>query len=164
MSTVRPVVGLDLSLRATGIATATAVVTVGTRPDAGDRRLVQITDAVSEAVADRSALVVIEDLPTHAKSAGLTGMLHGAVRAMLLRRAVDYVTVPPSTLKKFATGRGNCGKPEMAVALYKRAGVELRDDNQVDAWWLRTAGLALLGAPCVSLPAAQRAALDKVVF
>ncbi|MCX4468742.1 hypothetical protein OOK41_00150 [Micromonospora sp. NBC_01655] len=65
-------------------------------------------------------------------------------------------------MKKYATGRGNAGKPEMAVALYKRAGRELADDNQVDAWWLRAAGLDHLGHPPADMPKNHRAALDAV--
>lgn len=133
--------------------------TVKTR-SSGDARLVEIRTEVRSAVYG-STFVVIEDLPTHAKAAGITGMVHGAIRVML-QSGPPYVLITPATLKKFATGRGNAGKPEMAVALFKRAGIELADDNQVDAWWLRAAGLQLLGEPIVQLPAAQIAALDKI--
>lgn len=157
------VVGLDLSMTATGIAWCDGTTYTVKTKQTGDLRLLDIIDEISRAVDGRGlALVVIEDLPTHAKSAGITGMVQGAARAYLLRRSVPYVTVPPATLKKFATGRGNCGKPEMAVALFKRFDRELPDDNQVDALWLRAAGHQLLGAPLVELPAVQVAALDKL--
>lgn len=154
------VVGLDLSMTATGIAWCDgSTYTVKTKRD-GDRRLPEICHEVGIAVAERGIdLVVIEDLPTHAHGAGITGMVHGAVRAYLLRLRVPYVLLTPATLKKYATGRGNAGKPEMAVALFKRAGLELTDDNQVDAAWLRFAGLQMLGHPAVQVPAAQVAAL-----
>jgi Holliday junction resolvasome RuvABC endonuclease subunit len=157
------VVGLDLSITATGIAWCDgSTYTVNSR-EVGDRRLLGICQEVGIAVDGRSIdLVVIEDLPTHAKSAGITGMVHGAVRAYLLRLRVPYVLVTPASLKKYATGKGNCGKPEMAVAAFKRAGREFGDDNQCDAWWLRAMGLDYLGSPVASLPAAQRAALGAV--
>lgn len=157
------VVGLDLSLTATGIADATGQTWTVKPRNKGDRRLLDIVSDVLGAAAGVE-LAVIEDLPNHARAAGLTGLVHGAVRLALMRCEVRYATVPPATLKKFAAGRGNAGKPEMAVAAFKRLGVELADDNQTDALWLRAAGLQLLGEPVVQLPAAQVAALDKVVL
>jgi Holliday junction resolvasome RuvABC endonuclease subunit len=155
------VVGLDLSMTATGICGADGeTVTVKTKVP-GDRRLVVIVEAVL-AIAAACDLAVIEDLPTHAKSAGITGMVHGAVRAALLRAFIPYVLITPASVKKFATGRGNAGKPEMAVALFKRAGLELGDDNQVDAWWLRAMALEYYGQPAVPIPALNRGALAAV--
>jgi Holliday junction resolvasome RuvABC endonuclease subunit len=151
------VVGLDLSMTATGIADADGITSTVKPRRVGDARLTEIRDEVRVAVYG-SDFVVIEDLPTHAHGAGITGMVHGAIRAML-QSGPPYVLVTPATLKKFATGRGNAGKPEMAVALFKRAGLELADDNQVDAWWLRAAGLTILGHPPVQVPAAQTGAL-----
>lgn len=158
--TVR-VVGLDLSMTATGIVDIFEQASTVKTKAVGDRRLVDITNAclAASCLAD---VAVIEDLPTHAKSAGITGMVHGAVRAALIVANVPYVLVTPASVKKFATGKGNAGKPEMAVALFKRAGVELADDNQVDAWWLRAMALEQYGQPCVPVPAAQRAALAAV--
>ena len=154
------VVGLDLSITATGVCDGAGARTIKPASSDGDRRLVQIVAEIRP-IAYGADLVVIEDLPTHAHSAGITGMVHGAVRHMLLS-GPPYVTVPPATLKKYATGRGNAGKPEMAVALFKRAGIELADDNQVDAWWLRAAGHELLGEPLVPMPTAQVDALKAV--
>jgi Holliday junction resolvasome RuvABC endonuclease subunit len=155
------VAGLDLSITATGIAYSDGSTFTVKPTAAGDRRLVEIRGEVRTAV-NAADLVAIEDLPTHARAAGITGMVHGVVRCMLLARNQPYVLITPATLKKFATGRGNAGKPEMAVALFKRFGLELGDDNQVDAAWLRFAGLELLGEPAMQLPAVQVAALDKV--
>lgn len=160
------VIGLDLSLTSTGIALASGVTTViKGAADLGDWRLCRIRDAVVNAmVLDRPDLVVIEDLPTHGKAAGLTGMVHGAVRSLLIEREVPYALISPATLKAFATGRGNGDKTAMAVAALKRANREFADDkggDQCDAWWLRAAGLQWLGTPEVALPAAQIARLDK---
>jgi Holliday junction resolvasome RuvABC endonuclease subunit len=165
------VVGLDLSLTATGIARRDGSTrTVKTRADYGDRRLIEITNAVRQTVGgysegfeqSRVDLVVLEDLPKHAMAAGITGMVHGAVRAVLLNIGVRYALIAPATLKAFATGKGNADKTAMAMAAYKRTEREFGDDNQCDAWWLRAAGLDHLGAPEFALPQAQRDRLAKV--
>jgi crossover junction endodeoxyribonuclease RuvC len=54
--------------------------------------------------------------------------------------------VPPTSLKKFVTGRGNAKKNEMLLGVYKQWGVEFSDDNQADAFALEKFGLAYLGA------------------
>jgi Holliday junction resolvasome RuvABC endonuclease subunit len=163
------VVGLDLSITATGIAYRDGSVgTVGGDSKLGDRRLVIIEEAVHVAVGGTEIglgplpdLVVIEDLPTHAKGSGITAMVHGTVRTLFLKLGVPYVVVTPATLKAYATGKGNADKPAMAVAAFKRTGREFADDNQTDAAWLRWAGLDRLGHPEFTLPAAQRDRLDK---
>ncbi len=166
------VVGLDLSLTATGVAYSDdSVGTIKTRATDRDRRLGQIRQHLAATIrgpkltdwsSSPAALVVIEDLPTHAKSAGITGMVHGIARELLSSADVPYALVPPATLKKYATGRGNADKTAMAIAALKRGDREFADDNQCDAWWLRVMGLDHLGRPPLSMPATHRAALAKV--
>ena len=44
--------------------------------------------------------------------------------------------VPPMTLKKFASGKGNAKKQEMLLQIFKRWGIEFNDDNAADAYAL----------------------------
>lgn len=157
------VIGLDLSLTATGVAfVGGETETIRTRPKDGDARLVEIADRIEATIrTEHPTLAVLEDLPKHAMAAGITGMVHGAVRAVLIRESVPYALLAPATLKAFATGRGAGDKTPMAMAAYKRAGVEFADDNQCDAWWLRAAGLNWLGVPEFELPQVQRDRLLK---
>lgn len=49
--------------------------------------------------------------------------------------------IPPMTLKKYASGKGNAKKQEMLMQIYKRWGIEFNDDNAADAYALgRLAG------------------------
>lgn len=164
--TALTVIGLDLSLTATGIAyIGGGTETVKTRSADGDRRLLRIAQLIRLVIqTERPDLAVVEDLPKHAMAAGITGMVHGAVRAVLLEEGVPYALVSPATLKAFATGKGNGDKTGMTMAAYKRAGREFPGDtggNECDAWWLRAAGLDWLGAPEIALPQAQRDRLAK---
>jgi Holliday junction resolvasome RuvABC endonuclease subunit len=162
-------IGLDLSITATGICDAEgACCTVGGPATLGDYRLANIAQCVLTEVwnAGTGTLVVIEDLAVHGPGNGMAAaQLMGAVKLTLIRNELTpYLLVPPSSLKKFATGKGNATKADMAVALYKRAGLELANDNEVDAWWLRALGLHMLGAPVVELPAVNLSALDKLTL
>ncbi len=151
------VLGLDLSITSTGICYPDgSTLTVPTRTEQGDLRLLHIAEAVCFAIGAGVDLAVLEDLPTHAHAAGITGMVHGVVRSELLQAGVPYALVTPATLKAYATGKGTADKTLMAMSAFKRAGVEFADDNRCDAWWLRTAGLDWLGEPLFELPAAQR--------
>ncbi len=153
-------IGIDPSLTATGLATGDSTSTIKSHAG-GDQRLLDIYLQVFDQ-AVHADFAAVEDLPTHAQGAGKTGMAQGAVRVALLNASVEFVVVPPACLKKYATGRGNATKPDMRMALYQRVGLDLRDDNQVDAWWLRAMLCDALGEPLVQLPKMQRDSLSKV--
>ena len=154
------VAGIDPSLSETGIATDGDQWTVPTRAS-DPARLDVIFTAVT--LLSGSRLAVVEDLPTHAHGAGLTGMAQGVVRLALVRYEVPYLTVPAATLKKYATGRGNATKADMRMAWFQRTGTDERNDNLVDALWLRQIGLRLLAHPdAIALPKAHYDALSKL--
>lgn len=161
------VLGLDLSLTSTGVCLPDgSTFRIKTRAQDGDRRLCIIRDRIRRTLAEyRPDLAMIEDLPTHAMSAGITGQVHGVVKAELVDAAVPFAFVVPATLKAYAADHGQATKQRMAAAAYLAAGVEFDDDkggDQCDAWWLRAAGLDVCGAPLFRLPKAQRARLSKV--
>lgn len=157
------VLALDLSICATGYALPDGQTGTFKGPWKGDWRLVALKSAVA-GHADAIDLAVIEDLPTHAKSAGITGMVHGAVRTVLMELGVPYVLITPATLKAYATGKGNADKTAMAIAALKRTGREFPDDNQCDAAWLRWAALDWYGQPEFDMPKIQRDRLTKVTW
>lgn len=162
------VVGLDLSMTATGMCWSTVggasvwelVKTKGT----SDARLVAIRDRIRERLdyIEPVDLVLIEGFLNKSMSAGITGMVHGAVRSMLIEYGYPYATLPPSSLKKYATGRGGADKRSMSVEAFKRGAVEFSDDNTCDAWWLWVAAGDHLGQPDISLPQVNRDALKSL--
>lgn len=169
------VLALDLSLSATGVATPAGQLDTVRPTTEGDRRLVEITGRL---ITDAPTLfgpgsyydqhgpdlVVIEGPVVRSSAAIAIGMLQGAVRSALVRLGVPYLVVPPASVKTYATGRGNAPKPDLRMSLYKRTGLDVADDNQVDAAWLRLLALDLAGAPEVELPQQHRRALDKLAL
>lgn len=159
------VTGFDLSLTATGVARADGVTDVLTCAERGTQRLVTIRHKVLHTISlDNPDLVVFEDLVLNGpRGSGALGPLHGAVRCGLHDAGIRSVLfIPPATLKKYATGRGNASKNEVLVSAVRRLGYTGCDDNEADALWLRAIGLDLCGAAVVVVPAAHRVALEKV--
>lgn len=75
------------------------------------------------------------------------------LRMSLHKRGVPWYTVPPTVLKKFATGSGISKKPAIAAAVKTRWGFESPSDDVVDAYVLAViAGMvAANGVKSVSL-------------
>jgi len=162
------VVGLDLSLRHTGIAYADGTTaTIETSDERGTNRLAIIRQAVRDAldVAEfLPDLVVVEGYSYHSRGRALFGLgeLGGVVRLELHDLGAPWAVLSPSALKKYATGRHQANKTEMVVAARDRLGFEGVSDDQADALWLRAAGLAHMGAPLARMPKANQRALESL--
>lgn len=100
------------------------------------------------------------------------GELGWAVKRKIYVATNTYpLIVPPSSLKRFVTGKGNSKKNEMLLGVYKKWGAEFSDDNQADAFALEKFGYAylalVLGRPRprgqeVSYPQYQVEAVEAV--
>lgn len=162
------VIGIDPSLTACAVDDGDEIRVYGGDSRFGDVRLETIYAAVLHHIRrsehdPADILAVMEDLPTHAKGAGITGMVQGVIRLALIQERVSYALVVASTLKAYATGSGRAEKIDMRMERYKRTGVDERNDNRNDAWWLRQAGLDAIGHPdAIELPKAHRERLHKV--
>jgi crossover junction endodeoxyribonuclease RuvC len=155
------VLGLDLSLTATGYAYSEEVVGVIRSKSRGMRRLSEIVEAVHD-LAFEADIVVLEGYSyASANQAHQIGELGGVVRLVLYHRRIPFVDVAPATLKKFATGKGNAPKDAMIAAAIRRFGFEGSDNNEADAWMLRCMGLAAY-AEWNGVTDYQREALGKV--
>lgn len=164
------VLGLDLSLRSTGIcSTSGEPRAIVTHKDLrGMPRLAYLVGVIEHELASWPPdLVVIEGYSFGSKSDTLTQLaeLGGIVRwEVLRRRGLPALIVPPQTLKLYATGKGSGTKTPVVVAARDRLGYGGVNDDEADALWLRALGLDWLGAPLVKLPKTQREALSKVEY
>ena len=168
-----PVVGLDLSLTSTGISYLWADGTdriTAFKPSntAGMARLVEIRNFLVEELLPLAwPKIVLEGYSFASKGAYAheIGELGGIAKLAFYERQWRWVHVPPTVRAKFATGRGNASKGEVVSAVSARTGIAWTGSgaaDECDAWILQEMGLAYLGKPRLSWPAAQLAVLNSV--
>jgi Holliday junction resolvasome RuvABC endonuclease subunit len=166
------VLALDLSLAATGYATVDEHDVIRTSPCWElPGRLDYIANRAEDLATNEGRdLVVIEDLPHHVAHGGTQlGMVHGVVRRMLWHHEAEtscgpVVLIPPASLKRYATGKGNASKADIRVGILQRFGIDIPDDNAADAFVLRAMALDHYGQPLTPMPQTHRQALDKVAW
>lgn len=168
---MRSILGLDLSLTATGIALisptvhsfGSAVAVQEIWPTSGDpyqlhticlepnnenqfERWRYISDWVL-GIAIHADLILIEGYSYGSPNVmAALGELGGIVRYRLLDRydKGKLITVPPSTLKKFVIGKGVGDKSIMLLETYKRWKISFTNHNICDAFGLAMIGMALV--------------------
>ncbi|MGI6878795.1 crossover junction endodeoxyribonuclease RuvC [Microbacterium sp. gxy059] len=169
-------VGLDLSLSSTGIATITSAFTtvarVKTKPAGSSsrdkaNRLDRIIGLIRAEIPRTDDTVVAVEGPAFAsndRGAHMRGGLWWMVRSMLEDDALDVLVIPPSNVKKYATGRGNAGKDEVLAATIRRyPDVDITGNDEADAYVLAAMAARYTGHPIeASLPEAHLAAMKGV--
>lgn len=164
------VLALDLSLTSTGYAWRddTGQPIYGTLDPKGRRgaeRLAWIRDRIlhltdTEVYAD---LVAIEGYAfARPNQAHQVGELGGVIRLALWDAGIAYVIVAPSSVKKYATGKGNASKNAMLVAAGRRLGYAGDSNDEADAAWLHALVMDAEGAPVVEVPKVHREAVTAV--
>ena len=143
--------GADLSIAKSGLALTDGrlVTIVPAKGIVGYDRLRPMAQAILFNLRDAD-LVALEGYNPH--PIGTTALIRaaevgGIVRAGLNELGIRWLDVPPSTLKKRATGKGNAGKADViAAAQADGAGTNLGDD-EADAYWLRVIAGELIAWP-----------------
>jgi Holliday junction resolvasome RuvABC endonuclease subunit len=159
------IVGVDLSLVSTGVAHGDGTVHRIRLPDSGPARLRDLRDAIVACCTSPWAdLVVIEGQSYASNGKGHSELagLHWLVNVALFERGIPYVNIAPTSLKMYATGRGNASKEDVHDAAIKRLGYAGASQDEADALWLRAAALDHYGHPLVELPATHRRAHQKI--
>ncbi len=129
----------DLSKHYTGVYTS---------PHKGVMRLIDIERALAEFTDDLLEIkdVSMEGTVVRSQAASVLGELSGVVKVWLARTClIAPLKVPPTSLKKYVTGKGTgIQKNQMLLATFRAWGVEFTDDNAADAYGLArvAAGLA----------------------
>lgn len=143
------VMGIDPSLTSLGLAYRNngkvLSFCIGGKGRKGMDRIRYIRDAVSNALDQHSPTVVAFEgyaLGFRGKSNTIfdLGELGGTLKLLILERGIDILLIPPTSLKLFATGKGNADKEQVSVAIGKSLGVSFSTSDQYDA-----AGLLMMG-------------------
>lgn len=91
------------------------------------------------------SVIVIEGYSFGSKNAReKMGELGGYLRLQLWEECFPFYICPPTSLKKFVTGKGNVNKTAVALACFKRWEFESDDDNVTDAYGLAKIGETIL--------------------
>lgn len=150
--------GLDLSLVHTGVALLedgkqvlrTGIKTKPTkekRPIDEIKRIQSIVDSIMEIVNEHNPDVVVLEgiafMSRNSTALAQLAALNYMIRAELMKKGIGFLIVAPTSLKKFATGKGNAQKDEVMLAVYKRWGVSILDNNECDGYVLAQIGLAI---------------------
>lgn len=142
------ILGLDPSLTSLGYAYGTPkAATVGTiipKKVKGLQRLAYIRDEITDILdTEQPELVAYEDYSMGSRGKTFhIGELGGVLKLALYERNIPILLVPPSSLKLFATGKGNADKDQVRVAMAKHRGWLFNSDDEADAYALLQMGLA----------------------
>jgi crossover junction endodeoxyribonuclease RuvC len=125
------------------------------------QRFIDIAEQVLGWICERD-IVCIEGFSYGSKGKGVSTQygLGWVIRAELIKRGFNYIEVPPTSVKKFATGKGNTKKDEMVLPIFKKWGFEHTSDNVRDAFVLAQMAKGMYDTS--NLTEYQREALKKV--
>lgn len=170
-------VGLDLSLTSTGVATirngAAVVRRITSKPtkdattEDTSARLDSLVAAIVSAIPSSDATLVAVEGPSFGSTGGAQherGGLWWLVRRALRAEGLDVVVVPPTVVKKYATGAGNAQKDRVLAAVVRRyPDVDVTGNDEADALVLAAIRARNAGFPFeVSLPQVQADAAKSV--
>lgn len=163
------ILGLDLSLAATGLAGDGWTETL--KPPArlrGVERLDWIRSTIADRYLTGVTLAAVEGPSYGSQGAGRQSGHHERaglwwlVVRTLWRRGIPYAVVTPAGRARYATGRGNAGKDDVMREVARRFPWFTGDNNAADALVLAAMAADHLGHPLAAMPATHRAALAAV--
>lgn len=127
-------------------------------------RFIEIADEVCYFLPNEreETVICIEGFAYGARGKGVSTQygIGWTIRMELIKKGYRYIDIPPTVVKKFATGKGNAKKDAMVLPIYKHWGFEHISDNVRDAYVLAQIARALDGQGV--LTKYQEEALKKV--
>ena len=106
-----------------------------------EQRMIYIKSSINEIMNEHKnnlQYTAIEGISFGSKGEGADQLaaLNYYIRIFLLQNKIVYFSIPPTSLKKFVTGSGQCKKNLMLKEVYKKWGVDFSDDNLCDSYSL----------------------------
>ena len=112
------------------------------RDESTGMRLLRLRGKLKEILESVGVDVVVFEASRHAapKMQGalvVQAEFQSVIKVWCHDNDVEYRGVSPSEIKKHATGKGNCGKPEMIKAAKEKwPDKKIKDDNEADSLWI----------------------------
>ncbi|KAA0547556.1 hypothetical protein FZW96_11960 [Bacillus sp. BGMRC 2118] len=125
------------------------------------KRMITLIDEVMDFIRPND-FIVIEGFGYASQQAVQLGGIGWGIRTGLARRGHSYIEASPSQLKKFASGKGNMKKDELAVHIYKNYGFEHSSDNVRDAYVLARIAVDLFKVQQGEIIAAYKRELEVI--
>lgn len=106
------------------------------------KRMVTLIDEVIAHIRSDD-VICIENFGFASRQAIQMGGIGWGIRMAMFRRGMKYYEVSPSSVKKFATGKGNAKKEDMILPIYRKWEFEHPSDNVRDAFVLARVAWAI---------------------
>lgn len=143
------VVGLDLSLRESGV-----VVSTDKSDEFHERDIISRAEYIAESilkliektVKTSETLCIIEGYGFAAKGRVFDlAEVGGIVKKTLTNSKCPYIVITPGQLKKYATGIGNANKEQVRTGIIMNWNTYIENNNVCDAYVLARIGRAFIG-------------------
>ncbi len=101
-------------------------------------RLIRFRSKMNDILASEHINLVVFERPggMHKAPIIVQSEIQGQIKVICEDHKIEYRAYSSQEIKKFATGKGNCGKPAMIDAAQKKLGYTGNNDNESDALWL----------------------------
>lgn len=160
------ILAIDPSLNGTGLCYPDGTTRNAPKTDLkGPLRLWRLRQDLRDTLdSARPDLVVLEDYSYGSKGSSVFQIAEwgGVLRLTLHEMGFPVAFVPPTSLKAWATGKGNANKATMVSEITKRSGQTFATDDQADAWGLWAMASQHYGQPVIKMPQEREKALAKI--
>ena len=108
------------------------------RDESVGMRLIRFRAKVHEIIKDEKVNLVVFERPggRHVGAVIVQSELQGQIKVICEDLKIPYRGYSSQEIKKFATGKGNAGKPQMIAAAQSKLKYPGDNDNEADALWL----------------------------
>jgi Holliday junction resolvasome RuvABC endonuclease subunit len=108
------------------------------RDESAGMKLLRLRSKLNEILDSERINLVVFERPggMHKGAIIVQSELQGQIKVVCEDHHIEYKAYSSQEIKKFATGKGNSGKPAMIKAAQDKLGYIGSDDNESDALWL----------------------------
>lgn len=108
------------------------------RDESVGMRLIRFRSKMTEIIKSENINLVVFERPGgfHKGAMIVQSEIQGQIKTICEDFKIEYRAYSSGEIKKYATGKGNAGKPMMIKAAQEKLGYIGNNDNEADALWL----------------------------